>query len=134
MRLDEFLSHTKVTFAVEKHSLKICRVRSISNEAAVAVIRAGNEITVVAPTTAVLDSLEERSGYRMISFITQLPFELTGLMAFVISRLAEEEIPVFVLSSFSTDHLLVKADHVDRARRALERAGFREAEAPAPSP
>jgi len=44
----------------------------------------------------------------LFSFDTILEFSLTGFIAYVSKLLADEEISVFVLSSFDTDHFLVK--------------------------
>jgi hypothetical protein len=54
-----------------------------------------------------------------------LDFGLTGVLASLATPLAEAGIPIFVLSTFDTDYLLVSAPRVAAAVEALERAGHR---------
>ncbi|MDT3436086.1 ACT domain-containing protein [Haloarcula sp. 1CSR25-25] len=52
-----------------------------------------------------------------------LPFELVGFLATVASALAEVDISVFVISTYSTDHVFVKEDDLDAAVLRLENLG-----------
>jgi uncharacterized protein len=50
---------------------------------------------------------------------------MVGVLSSILRPLAENEISVFVLSTFDTDIILVKKERVDRAREVLEREGHR---------
>jgi hypothetical protein len=50
-------------------------------------------------------------------------FSLTGVLAGLLAPLAEEAIPVFALSTFDTDWLLVPADRAPAAAEAWRRSG-----------
>lgn len=52
-----------------------------------------------------------------------LPFDLVGFLAAVATALAEADVSVFVLSSYSTDHVLVKEDDIDASISKLETFG-----------
>jgi hypothetical protein len=52
-----------------------------------------------------------------------LPFDLVGVLADLLAPLRAENIPVFVVSTFSTDYILVKSDVVTDAIRVLAAAG-----------
>lgn len=75
---------------------------------AVAAILRESELGKISP-------LKAETGFRLITFRTTLPFDTVGLIAKLSSALAQEGIPTLVLSSFSTDHILVKEEHLSRA-------------------
>ncbi len=90
------------------------------------------EITVIVDQTKYdkANAIEAEEGYRMLTFDTTLPFNLVGFIAKVSKALAEEGIPIFVVSSFSTDHILVKEKYLKKTKKALERLGFKVEEEP----
>ena len=51
------------------------------------------------------------------------PFAMTGVLASFLRPLAEAEIPVFAISTFDTDYVLVKAESLKTALTALGAAG-----------
>lgn len=64
------------------------------------------------------DSKVER-GFRMLTFDTVMDFDVVGFMAEVSRILAEASIPIFPISAFSRDHVLVKQDDLANALKAL---------------
>ena len=62
-------------------------------------------------------------GWRCLSVAGPLDFSLVGVLSGLTAALADARVPVFVLSSFDTDHLLVRAHDLDRAVAALRDAG-----------
>jgi hypothetical protein len=52
-----------------------------------------------------------------------LDFSLTGVLASLAMPLAEAGVPIFVISTFDTDYILVPRAHVDRASAALFQSG-----------
>ncbi|NOT47996.1 MAG: ACT domain-containing protein [Acidobacteria bacterium] len=67
---------------------------------------------------AIDDSRVEMS-FRLLTFTTELDFAVVGFLAEVSRILAEANISICVLSSFSRDHLLVRQDDLARALNAL---------------
>lgn len=53
----------------------------------------------------------------------RLDFALTGVLAALLTPLAEAEISVFTISTFDTDWILVPADAADRAAEEWRRRG-----------
>jgi hypothetical protein len=53
----------------------------------------------------------------------QLDFGLVGILARLTGALAQANVPVFAISTFNTDYLLVRAPHLEAALAALEKAG-----------
>ena len=64
-----------------------------------------------------------------------LDLGLTGVLSTLLTPLAEDEIPVFTVSTFDTDWILVPADRAEPAAAAWRRSGHevRPATQPAPS-
>ncbi|WP_410766435.1 ACT domain-containing protein [Haloferax sp. DFSO60] len=94
-------------------------------ETAFATIQDANETTVVAEDGTVDESnvVESEPGWKLLTFEMVLPFELVGFLAVVASELADEDISIFALSAYSTDHVLVKTDDVAAATKKLESLG-----------
>jgi hypothetical protein len=64
-------------------------------------------------------------GWARLRFDVDLPFDLVGFLAVVASALAERDVSVFVLSAYSTDHVLVRRDDLEKALAALADLGCR---------
>lgn len=96
-----------------------------SHPTAFATIRDDTETTVVVEEdeAASIDADEVESGWKRLTFEMDLPFELVGFLGTVATELANADISVFVISSYSTDHVFVKADDLDDAISQLERLG-----------
>ncbi|MFQ6053378.1 MAG: ACT domain-containing protein [Candidatus Bathyarchaeia archaeon] len=63
----------------------------------------------------------EEGPYRLITFEIVLDLSVVGFLAAVSSRLAEEGVSIYALSTFLRDHILVKGEDADRAAEALRR-------------
>ena len=61
----------------------------------------------------------------MLRVAGAMPFSLTGVMASLSGALAGAGVPLFALSTYDTDYIMVKEEHVGAAEAALERAGWR---------
>ena len=73
-----------------------------------------------------LEGYQEREeGWKLLSIEGKLAFEMTGVIASIASLLAREEISIFVVSSYDTDHILVKSERLEETVRLLQREGHR---------
>lgn len=89
----------------------------------VSVTRTAEELSVVVPEEAVPEQVRAEPGWRALSVRGPLDFSLTGVLASLAGPLAEAGIPIFVVSTYVTDWLLVRDDDLDGAVDALQRAG-----------
>ena len=63
-------------------------------------------------------------GWRALMIEGPLDFSLVGVLAPVLQVLARAKIPVFTMSTYDTDFILVKNEQLDNAINALTRAGI----------
>lgn len=69
------------------------------------------------------DGVEAEKDWTLFSLQGPFPFELTGVLSSVLGPLASAGVPIFAISTFDTDHVLVPAQLRDRAVAALTSAG-----------
>ncbi len=82
-----------------------------------------DELSIVCPGSSVPADVRCEKGWVAIKVRGPLDFSLTGILAALASPLAADGIPIFALSTFDTDYVLVKEQDLLRAKKALERAG-----------
>ena len=92
----------------------------------VSVTRTADELSIICPEENVaLLPTEARisAGWRLLTVRGPLEFTLTGIMAALSAALAAAGVTLFALSTFDTDHLLVRSSDLERAVRALRAGG-----------
>jgi hypothetical protein len=89
----------------------------------VSVTSTATETSVVAPAGLEPAGAKVDGGWRLFTVRGPLEFTLTGIMASLAGTLAAAGVPIFALSTFDTDHILVKDTDVPRAVEALREAG-----------
>jgi len=87
------------------------------------ITRTADELSIVLPVAAVPAGARAETGWRCLRVAGPLSFELTGILADLSAPLARSGIPIFVISTYETDYLLVNVSDLDRARAALEDEG-----------
>lgn len=87
------------------------------------VTRTGAELSIVCPDARVPPAIRAERGWRCLRVAGPLDFSLVGVLAALAGALAGAGVSLFALSTFDTDHLLVREADLDRALRALEEAG-----------
>jgi len=85
--------------------------------------RTPEELSVVSITEHAPSDVQKEDGWRCIGVKGPLAFELTGILASLSVPLAGAGVSIFVISSFNTDYLLVKANQLELACRTLRHAG-----------
>ncbi len=83
------------------------------------------ELSVVAPAHRAPAGVPVEGGWSCLEVQGPLAFELTGVLAELSAPLAAAEIPIFVVSTFDTDYVLVRTAHFERAVEALRAGGHR---------
>jgi hypothetical protein len=91
---------------------------------AFAEIHYDGERTLIRAVPEGRDACEGRD-YKMVSFIGDLPLEMVGFLSLISEALAKRKIPIFVISSYWTDHLLLPKKDLDEAIDALKSLGMK---------
>ncbi len=84
-----------------------------------------SEISLVCETTAAPENCVSREdGWRAMRVRGVLEFSLLGILAGLTGALAKAGVPVFAVSTYDTDYLLIKQTALERAKHALSTAGY----------
>lgn len=79
--------------------------------------------TLICPQQVHVKSQQSSPGWKVLKVDALLDHSLVGILAGIASTLADAAVPLFALSSWETDFILVRKTHLARAQRALEEAG-----------
>ena len=88
------------------------------------ITRTPDELSIVCDEDDLPPSVHDHvvRGWRAFVVEGPIPFGLTGIVAGLTTPLATAGIPVFVLSTYDTDRVLVEEEHLERARAVLAKA------------
>jgi hypothetical protein len=90
----------------------------------VSVTRTHDELSIVCPENQVpADVAACERAWRCLRVAAQIDFGVVGILASVVGPLAKAGVPVFVLSTFDTDYLFIKAANFENAAEVLRDAG-----------
>jgi len=100
------------------------------------VVRTHDELSIVCTEDACSEDLctEDRMGdgatvergWVALKLEGRFPFSMTGVLASFVQPLAEAEIPIFAISTFDTDYVLIKCENLKGSVIALGAAGHEE--------
>lgn len=85
------------------------------------VTRTTDELSVVCPEGSVPEDGRCEGGWRALKLAGPFEFSEVGVLASVTTPLAEAGVPIFAISTFDTDYVLVKEERLDLAVAALRR-------------
>jgi hypothetical protein len=85
--------------------------------------RTADELSIVCPAAHAPASAKCEGLWTCFKLEGPFPFSLTGVLASFIDPLAEHGVPIFAISTFDTDYVLVKEEHALTARQTLQAAG-----------
>ena len=92
----------------------------------IAVVRTRNELSIVCRDSAVPANITEvERGFKAVAVAGVLDFALTGIVADLAKPLADAGISIFGISTYDTDHILVREDMLPAAKDVLIAAGHR---------
>ena len=92
------------------------------------VVRTREELSIVYSEDVCLgdpmpDAAPVERGWLALKLEGPFPFSMTGVLASFLQPLAEARIPIFAISTFDTDYVLIKRESLQRAVAALRAAG-----------
>ena len=121
------MTNYKLTLQLTELELAVCRLpaktslpRWVAEESFVSITRTSDELSIVCSEKYVPVDVKAERNWRMIKLKGPFDFHLTGVLASLLTPLSDAEIPIFVISTYDTDYLLLKEDYFNRAISILE--------------
>jgi len=87
------------------------------------ITRTPSELSILCRQELVPEGIRQENDWRCFQVEGPLDFSWTGIVAGLTLPLADAEIPVFFLSTFDTDYLLVKRNDLGRTPQILSQEG-----------
>ena len=81
----------------------------------VSVTRTRAELSIVCAEASVPSDVKVQRGFRCLRVLGPLNFAEIGVLESLANPLASAGISIFALSTYDTDYLLIKAEHLERA-------------------
>jgi len=108
-------------------SRKFALIKAKEEADAWASIDDGQEITFIIEESKLkgINVIKKEEDFRLITFDESPEFSLTGFTSTISNKLAEAKIPIFMVSAFSTDHILVKEQYLKNTTKQLEALYFK---------
>jgi hypothetical protein len=91
------------------------------------VTQTAEELSVVCEEGRVPDEVRVERDWIVLKLEGPFPFDMTGVLSSFLRSLADAGIPIFAVSTFDTDYVLIKSEKLESAIAALEAAGHRRA-------
>lgn len=73
---------------------------------------------------SVFEEIICNNDWRVIKIKGPLDFSLTGIIARISGILFENNIPIFTISTFNTDYIMIKQKDLTSGLNALQREGY----------
>ena len=131
------MAATTYEFVVHDERLAIARLAPVPDAASwsalptwargrfVTVSRTPTELSIVCAQEHVPGDVQHDRDKLALGIVGTIPMTTVGLLASLCGALAAAGVPVFVISSYDTDYLLVSASHFEATRGALVALGHR---------
>lgn len=112
-------------------SLAVCRLApdteiptwALQQRSLLSITYTDDELSIVCLAQVVPAGIRSEKDWRATKVQGPLDFSLTGILSSLATPLAAASIPIFAVSTFDTDYILVKEQDVERAIVALKQQG-----------
>ena len=91
------------------------------------VTQTADELSIVCEEGRVPDGVRVEKDWVALKLEGPFPFSMTGVLTSFLQPLAEARIPIFAVSTFDTDYVLIKREKLEEAIKALGTAGHQMA-------
>ena len=85
--------------------------------------RSGDELSLVCPEENVPSGITSDGGWACLKLEGPFPFSETGILSSFIGPLSANAIPIFAISTYDTDYVLIKEAFLEKALSTLRKAG-----------
>jgi hypothetical protein len=87
------------------------------------ITRTADELSIVCPTENLPPGVSSPHRWTCLKLEGPFPFSLTGVLLSFIEPLSNNAIPIFAISTFDTDYVLIQEEFLDQALDKLQQAG-----------
>ena len=87
------------------------------------VSRSADELSIVCSSDNLAPEVNSQYRWICIKLEGPFPFSQTGVLLSFIAPLSNNGIPIFAISTYDTDYVLIEQEHADRAIYLLRHAG-----------
>ena len=95
------------------------------DKSVIALSWAPDELSIICPSDRAPEDAEADTAWRCLRVVAPVGLALTGVLASLISPLAEARVNIVTFSTFTTDYLLVPTVRLSEAVDTLRAAGHR---------
>ncbi len=124
------MSAHRLTLRVVPGTFAVCRLPADAPLPAwaaqanpVSITRTADELSIVGDASLVPADVKAARGWSWLALQGPFDFALTGVLASVLDPLAAAGVSIFAVSTYDTDHVLVRTADLPRALAALTAAG-----------
>ena len=90
------------------------------------ITRTPDELSIVCPAENIPDEVHSPHRWRCLKLEGPFPFTQTGVLLSFIEPLSGNDIPIFAVSTYDTDYVLVPEEFAERALAVLKQSGHIE--------
>ena len=114
---------------VLSNKLTVCKLKDVSaidlSREFYFIGKTDEELSLVCDTADTpVDTLAREDGWRGFRIEGELDFSLVGILSKLSGILAEKQIGIFAVSTYNTDYVLVKEEHLEKAIDVLSERGY----------
>ena len=118
--MDLKLKLLKADLAIAKIEDPAVLEKMMKNSAFFSLTKFEDEISLVTESEHLPDNLFASIGWRAFMIVGPLDFSLVGVLKKVIEPLSKHGISIFTISTFDTDFILIKKEHLERSIDVLK--------------
>jgi hypothetical protein len=96
---------------------------ALQNKTLLSITYTADELSLVCLQSVAPIGVQYEGSWKAIKVQGPLDFSLTGILVALAVPLAAAQIPIFALSTFDTDYLLLQEEHLVPAKTVLEQNG-----------
>lgn len=82
------------------------------------------EVSIICAQSSVSEGVKTQRGYVLLEIEGPFDFNAIGILRSFLTPLAQAQIPIFAVSTYNTDFVLVHEEFEQRALEALKQAGY----------
>jgi len=109
----------------------VCQIKDIENitkyfkeKEFFSITKTEDEISIVTLQENIKEDVKSEKDWKILKIEGTLDFSLIGILAKISGILANHSISIFVISTFNTDYILIKADKIQMAISVLSKEGY----------